>query len=73
MIDDDRLVNIEQLDPDNPHINLGCHLAPTGNQHETYKQLLEATTARANSVWGTKLSPTDIVHSYHCNLLPGLI
>ena len=73
MIDSETLVTIDQLDPNDPHKNLGCHLAPTGNQHQTYKQLLEASTAWANSVLGSILTPQDIVHSYHCNLLPGII
>ena len=57
MIDADRLVDKDQLDRDNSHKNLDCHLAPTGNQHETYRQLLAATTEWANSVVGIKLSP----------------
>ena len=73
MIDSETLVTIDQLDPNDPHKNLGCHLSPTGNQHQTYKQLLEASTAWANSVLGSALTPQDIVQSYHCNLLPGII
>ena len=73
MIDSENLVTIDQLDPDDAHKNLGCHLAPTGNQYKIYKQLLEATTAWFNSILGSTLTPQDIVHLYHCNLLPGII
>ena len=40
MIDSNTMARIDQLDPNNPHKNLGCFLCPTKYQSMTYKQLL---------------------------------
>ena len=73
MINSNTMVCIDQLDPDNPHKNLGYFLCPTNNQSMTYKQLFESITAWINSIIGSSLTPHGIVHAYHVNLLPNLI
>lgn len=73
MIDSDKMVSIDQLDPNNPYKNLGCFLCPTNNQNLTYEQLFESVTAWVNSILGSSLTSHDIIHAYNVNLLPNLI
>ena len=73
MIDSDKMVRIDQLDPNNPHKNLGCFLCPTNNQSLTYEQLFESVTTWVNSILGSSLTSHDIIHAYNVNLLPNLI